>query len=207
MINIDNRNILNIGSRCDCIGFTPTATWAYNSGAKTVTVTDATVFSSGDAFKSANVRVYDKFGSEAYAVIYSAAQIAAALTLKNSTAATTAAALTAKNTADDAAAGDPTNQALADAANAADAAYATALAASTAAAAAYAIVNANTASQTGAIDISALNPVKGLTIKMFVISNGGCQAEGIFTNFLLQASGSLAQWQKLLDAAQQEYPH
>lgn len=53
--------------------FTPGATWAYNSGAKTVTVTDAAVIVGPDTFSKANVSITDNNGASVVGVIVAAA--------------------------------------------------------------------------------------------------------------------------------------
>jgi hypothetical protein len=60
---IDNTNLVNYRG-CLPAGFTPALTYAYNAGAKTVTVTDATVIPAGDTLKKIRVRIHDKFGNE-----------------------------------------------------------------------------------------------------------------------------------------------
>jgi hypothetical protein len=60
---IDNSNLINYRG-CLPAGFTPALTYAYNAGAATVTVTDATVLPAGDTLKKIRVRIHDKFGGE-----------------------------------------------------------------------------------------------------------------------------------------------
>jgi hypothetical protein len=57
----DNTNLkTGVCGGCDCSGFVPSVTFTYNSGAKTITVTDATTYPATDDRKIVNLRVCDK---------------------------------------------------------------------------------------------------------------------------------------------------
>ncbi|KAA5532651.1 hypothetical protein F0919_17880 [Taibaiella lutea] len=66
MIAIDNSNLINYCRNCNCSGFTPVLTYAYNAGAKTVTVTSASTVSSPDGWKIGRIAVHDQFGGTAF---------------------------------------------------------------------------------------------------------------------------------------------
>ena len=63
MLAIDNSGILNY---CCNMGasFVGAATFAYNEGADTITVTDASTFTAPAAFAKAHVTVHDRFGGK-----------------------------------------------------------------------------------------------------------------------------------------------
>lgn len=61
--------------------FLPGATWSYNSGAKTLTTTDATTITSPDTFAKANVSITDRQGKLVAGVITSAAGNTGALSV------------------------------------------------------------------------------------------------------------------------------
>lgn len=63
-------------NNCECIGFVPILTYAADGSAKTVTVTDASTFGTGDSFKSVNVWVFDKLGNYKTGHISAAAGVA-----------------------------------------------------------------------------------------------------------------------------------
>lgn len=70
---IDNSGLINYCyNGCDVAGFKPKATYTYDPSAKKVTVTDASIFPSGSAFKIAHVIVHDNFGNDARGEIESA---------------------------------------------------------------------------------------------------------------------------------------
>lgn len=65
MSAIDNSNLINnLCGGCECTGFVPSVTFSYNSGAKTITVTDASTYAAGDDRKIVNLRVSDKNGDK-----------------------------------------------------------------------------------------------------------------------------------------------
>lgn len=65
MSAIDNTNLLNVfGGQTNVIGFTPAASYTYNSSTGAIVVTDATALPSGDTLAGYNVQVFDKFGGE-----------------------------------------------------------------------------------------------------------------------------------------------
>lgn len=70
---IDNTNLLNMCRDCGLPGFEPKASYAYNFGAKTVTVTDASVIPAGVALKKVKVKVHDFYGGTAVGEIAAAA--------------------------------------------------------------------------------------------------------------------------------------
>lgn len=62
---ISNANLTTYcAGSCQITGFTPTVTYAYDAGAATVTVTNASTIPAGDTFLKAKVHVYDQFGGE-----------------------------------------------------------------------------------------------------------------------------------------------
>lgn len=62
---ISNTDLLaDICGGCDCTGFAPALTVAYNSGGHTVTVTDGSTYSGGDARKIVQFEVRDCFGNK-----------------------------------------------------------------------------------------------------------------------------------------------
>lgn len=66
MIAIDNSGLVNYCRSCNCSGFIPVLTYAYNAAAKTVTVTNASTVSSPDGWKIGRITVHDQFGNTAY---------------------------------------------------------------------------------------------------------------------------------------------
>jgi len=71
---IDNSALLNIDKPLvDTTGFAPAMTFAYNAGAKTVTVTDASAFGAGDSFSRINVKIHDEVGNTVLGTISAAA--------------------------------------------------------------------------------------------------------------------------------------
>ena len=69
MIAIDNSEIRNYCRRCNCSGFIPKFTYAYNAGNKTVTVTNASTVNGPDGHKIAHVYVHDQEGNHVYGKI------------------------------------------------------------------------------------------------------------------------------------------
>lgn len=68
VLAFDNSNLKDAAcGGCDCSGFTPAATFAYNSGAHTVTVTDGSAYDAGDARKMLHARVTAVKGGKAVA--------------------------------------------------------------------------------------------------------------------------------------------
>lgn len=211
---IDNSALLGYNKNYDYSAFQPGATFVYDSTAKTVTVTDNSVIPAGDTLKVINVSVHDAFGGTARghitqlnsAVTALLAITAAKLTAKNN-------ASDAKTTADDAAtaadaafAGDNTStdkaaaKALADqAATNADAAYTAALNDYNTAKAASdaAVADAHNLCE---IDVSGLDPVKGLNITATVITDKGYTGNG--SAYMIGANGSLGTWNKAQTAAE-----
>lgn len=70
---IDNSNLLGYDKNYDYGAFLPVLNYAYNSGAATVTVTDASTFPAGHALKNINVLIHDKFGGSVSGNIIAAA--------------------------------------------------------------------------------------------------------------------------------------
>ena len=71
MIAIDNANLISptagIGIPPVNIALVvPSVTWAYDSGAKTVTVTGAGTYTAPDSWKSTNVEIVDNQGGTVY---------------------------------------------------------------------------------------------------------------------------------------------
>lgn len=65
MSAIDNSNLkTGLCGGCECTGFIPAVTFSYNSGAGTITVTEASTYAAGDARKIVNLRVSDKNGDK-----------------------------------------------------------------------------------------------------------------------------------------------
>ncbi len=84
MIAIDNAPLVSNTSGIgippvDLSLFVPAATWAYNSGAKTVTVTDASTITSPDTFDKGNVSVSDRNGGTVFGNITTATGTTGAL--------------------------------------------------------------------------------------------------------------------------------
>lgn len=63
MMPISNSGILNLNASSCAVGFAPAATYAYNSGANTMTVTDTSSFGAGDDMGACIVYVHDSFGN------------------------------------------------------------------------------------------------------------------------------------------------
>ncbi len=61
---IDNANLVNLNVNLGTTGFTPAVSYAYDAGAKTVTVTDGSTIPAGDTLKKVHVKVMDDFGGE-----------------------------------------------------------------------------------------------------------------------------------------------
>lgn len=62
---ISNDPILNdLCGNCDCSDFVPAATYNYNSGAHTITITDTTVYGSGNSRKVVQLLISDCYGNK-----------------------------------------------------------------------------------------------------------------------------------------------
>ncbi len=61
---IDNSDMLNYRDDQGTDGFTPKVDYAYDSAAKTVTLTDDSTYPDGSFMKRVQVAVHDKFGGE-----------------------------------------------------------------------------------------------------------------------------------------------
>ena len=61
---IDNSNLVGYCNDCGVNGFTPDVDYAYDAAEKVVEVTDDSTIPSGDTFKKTHVRVMDDFGGE-----------------------------------------------------------------------------------------------------------------------------------------------
>jgi len=72
MTPIDNSGIVDILARSCAVGFAPSATYAYDSEAHTVTVTDTSTLPDGDDITIIHVRVIDAFGAIAIGKIEAA---------------------------------------------------------------------------------------------------------------------------------------
>ena len=65
MSAFDNSNLKdNLCGGCECTDFVPSVTFSYNAGAKTIAVTDASTYGTGNARKIVNLRVSDKNGDK-----------------------------------------------------------------------------------------------------------------------------------------------
>lgn len=216
---IDNSNIKNYNKNFDYSKFTPKLNYTYDMGAKTVTITDATILPEDHDIKNINITVHDDFGNEVNSSITASGvevnallqATADALTLKNSTAATTAAKLTTRNDAQTDFTADNTNVVKAEALGKAKAEYDAALATSTAASTAYDTAKAASdaavaaADQTtGALDVSDLNASKGLNITATIVTDAGYTANG--SAFKIVATGELDNWNKG-EAATEQVAH
>jgi hypothetical protein len=73
MVPISNSGILNLNASSCAVGFTPAATYAYSSGASTMTITDTSSFPAGDDLTIIHVYVNDGFGGVAQDKIEAAA--------------------------------------------------------------------------------------------------------------------------------------
>lgn len=183
---------------CDCVGFTPGLTYAYDSSAKTVTVTEATVYSSADFLKRINVLVHDAAGgtkagtitlskggggytSAPTVVITGGGGSGATATATIANGIITGITVTAAGT------GYTTVPTISFTGGGGTGALATATIGSGGVTAI-----ALTAGTTGAIDVATLDPLKGLAITAMVISNGGCKSDGSVQN--IAASGSIGNW-------------
>ncbi|WP_428067418.1 hypothetical protein [Chryseobacterium gambrini] len=71
MTGFENKEVLQNGlcNDCGCIGFAPKISYVVDATAKTVKVTDATTYGSGDGLASVIVHVYDRNGKEKQAKI------------------------------------------------------------------------------------------------------------------------------------------
>jgi len=76
MLAIDNTNIINLGRGNGLPGFIPKIAYVYDSGAKTVTITDTTTYQAGDAKKKLVVKVHDKFGKSVSGIDAAAINVA-----------------------------------------------------------------------------------------------------------------------------------
>jgi hypothetical protein len=62
---IDNANLLNYcNTNCGIAGFIAKVSYVYDATAKTIDVTDASTYISGDGLKKVQVKVFDQFGGE-----------------------------------------------------------------------------------------------------------------------------------------------
>jgi len=65
MQSVNNQNIL--GYCCNALGdVVGSATFSYNAGTNTLTVTDTSTIAAPDTFKIMHVDVYDRFGGKVY---------------------------------------------------------------------------------------------------------------------------------------------
>lgn len=62
MYVIDNTNLLQMCHDCGAVGFIPVLTYAYDAGAETVTVTDASTIPAGDGLNKIKLKVHDYYG-------------------------------------------------------------------------------------------------------------------------------------------------
>jgi hypothetical protein len=69
---INNTGILNICGSCNCTGFAAGVSYAYDAGAKTITVTEGSTFPAADALAIVHVYVTDKHGNSKYGKIEAA---------------------------------------------------------------------------------------------------------------------------------------
>lgn len=70
---IDNTNLLEMNAGIGTIGFIPVVTYAYDAGAKTVTVTNSSTLQAGDSIKEIKIRVHDFFGKEVRGYLFPSA--------------------------------------------------------------------------------------------------------------------------------------
>lgn len=63
-MTIDNTNLLQMCRDCGATGFVPAVDYAYDSGAATVTLNNASTIPAGDTFSKMKARVHDFFGNE-----------------------------------------------------------------------------------------------------------------------------------------------
>lgn len=66
---INNSGLLTVCNVCGLTGFAPAISYVYDAGAKTILITDASVFAGGDDMKIEHVRINDADGGQMYAHI------------------------------------------------------------------------------------------------------------------------------------------
>ena len=66
MISIKNTGFLSLFAVTTLNGFTPSVGYVYNTGAKTITVTDNSTFAGGDGLKLVHIHITDADGSQLY---------------------------------------------------------------------------------------------------------------------------------------------
>jgi len=65
MKGFSNANIIDkLCGGCDCAGFTPAVNYNHDGAAKTILITDASVYPAGDGRKIVHVKVIDKNGKQ-----------------------------------------------------------------------------------------------------------------------------------------------
>jgi hypothetical protein len=185
---------------CNCLDFVPGIDFAYDSGAKTVTATDKTVYGANDVIRRINVLVHDQFGGTkagTITVTKGGKGYTSAPTIAFSGGGGSGAAATAVLDAS----GKVASIVITNAGSSYETAPTVAFSGGSGSGAAAivtvdgsGVVTAVTLSDgtTGAIDISALNPVKGLAITATVATDGDCRSDGSAHN--IGATGSLANW-------------
>lgn len=197
MIAIDNSNLVGLGNNCGCNGFSPAVAYTYNSGAKTVSLTDGSSFGAGDALKTVNVMVFDDFGNKALGSIqkggsgYTSAPTIAFSGGGGSGAAATAVVTNGSVTGitiTNAGSGYTSAPTIAFSGGGGSGAVATAVLSGAT------VGSTIITGTTGAIDVAALDATHGLNIKATVSSTGGCVSDGSLRN--IGASGSLSNWDR-----------
>jgi len=182
---------------CNCTSFIPALDFVYDANAKTVVVTDKTTYGSNDVIRRINVLVHDAFGGTKAGTI---------TVTKGGKGYTSAPAVTfsggggsgAAATAVLDASGKIASIVVTNAGSSYETVPTVAIAGS-GGATAIAVLTADAVSAvtlvdgtTGSIDVSALNPSKGLTITATVATEGDCRSDGSTHN--IGASGSLTNW-------------
>lgn len=64
MIAIDNSGLLTVCNVCGAAGFAPAVTYAYDSAAHTITLTDASVFAAADGLAIVQITITDGTGAQ-----------------------------------------------------------------------------------------------------------------------------------------------
>lgn len=183
---------------CNCTGFAPGLSYAYDANAKTVTITDTTTYPVADFLKRINVLVHDEFGGTkagTITVTKGGSGYTSAPTVSFSGGGGTGAAATAVVTNGVVTAINVTNggSGYTSAPTVSFSGGGGSGAAATATISSNAVNAVNlTPGTTGAIDVSGLNPAKGLHITATVVTNGNCDSDGNARN--IGASGALANW-------------
>lgn len=195
---IDNSNLVGYCNDCGVKGFTPKVDYTYDAANKLVEVTDNSTIPSGDTFKKTHVRVMDDFGGEVRGTIdkisggegYTEAPTVELIGGGGEGATATATVSGGKVTAVTVTEGGTGYTEAPEVVFIGGGGSGAAATATVGSGAVTAI--ALSASSSVDLDVSSLDPSKGLKISATVLSTGMLAADGNAVN--IGAAGSLGNW-------------